>query len=101
MFGEESGHDSAEVIPDADEGNECADAFFGVILGLTDLAEVIDGGEGAADAAGGGKEEEEHVEAEQSLEDCPIVSSWWGIKYVFPPLDFDGLLLGFWFLREE
>lgn len=93
MFGEESGHDSAEVIPDTDEGNECADAFFGVMLGLTDLTEIVDGSECAADAAGSGEEEEEHVEAEQSLKDCPIVSSWWGIEHIFPPLRFDGLLL--------
>lgn len=72
----ESGGDAAGVVPYADERHEGAGVVERVAERLADLAHVVDGRKGSSDAADRGEEEDEHVEAEERLEDRVVFPSF-------------------------
>lgn len=74
-FRDEPGEDSAREVEDADQGDEGVDGLVWVAEGFSDLAEVIDGGQARADPDEHRHEEDEHVDAQDRLEDGEVFAS--------------------------
>lgn len=72
-LGAEPGDNATKIVPDADQGDEGADGTRWVPLRLSDLAHVVDGRQRAADAADGGDEQNDHVQAHQSLQNAEVL----------------------------
>jgi hypothetical protein len=73
----ETGGDAAEVVPDADEGDEGGDAALRVAQRLADLAHVVDGRQRAAHAEHRRREQKQHVHAHQRLQDAVVLAARW------------------------
>uniref|UniRef100_K3Z5I4 Uncharacterized protein n=1 Tax=Setaria italica TaxID=4555 RepID=K3Z5I4_SETIT len=74
LRGEAGGH-AAEVVPDADEGDEGGDAALRVPQRLADLAHVVDGRQRPADAEHRRREQQQHVHAHQRLQDRVVLAA--------------------------